>query len=79
MWDDIGEITVEQSEIEDRFENKKKEITLAASPNRNVKVASKKTYFDAALAQNMLIVINKLPPPNALKEALRLLDEKAVT
>eukprot|EP00347_Sterkiella_histriomuscorum_P022668 403337606 len=79
VWDFVKEFPLSQEEVEELFENKKKETTISSDAGKVLNVVKKKTYFDPSQQQNILIVLNKLPQPQALKDSLRALDDTKIT
>lgn len=46
LWDDVEECKLNQEEMEELFENKKKEVVSNSDAGKVVNVVKKKTYFE---------------------------------
>jgi hypothetical protein len=91
VWDDIKEVEIDQAEVEELFEDKKKvKLVPDVSPTKQKKgknglnskliiiVNVKKTFFDAETSQKMCIVLKRLPKPHVTIEILSKLDERFI-
>jgi hypothetical protein len=52
VWDTLPEINLKQDEIEELYENKKKEVVTNTEAGKVVNVVKKKTYFERKYYKN---------------------------